>query len=362
MKKICIVTFSKIYNYGALFQSYALFKFLKDNEFTVNLLNYSIINVKVQENNILRKFIKLIKRIYHRNNNLIKANKFIIFQKENMLFSLKEYKGNEQIESYPPDYDVFVSGSDQIWNSNITNGDKTFFLNFTKRKKIAYAASFGKDYLTQKEKENVIAFLPDYNYISVRESSAKELLESFNIKSQVVLDPVFLIDKAIWSSHCTNNIKILKDYIFVYSMENSKSLEMTTKIMKKKYNIPVIVVRGGGQPGRIDGKEDLTCGPAEFLRYIRDAKYIVTNSFHGLAFSIIFEKKFICLPHSTRNTRIENLMCMIEKIDYMVQNDDGFNSIEKYIVDGQEAFIRIKEYIKKSKQFLLKAINDEHNK
>ena len=140
-------------------------------------------------------------------------------------------------------------------------------------------------------------------------------------------------------------------FIFVYSMENSENLERVVHLIKEEKNIPVIVVRGGGKAGRIAGKEDATCGPAEFLRYIKNAEYVVTNSFHGSAFSLIFEKKFLCIAHSKRNTRLINILQLINEEEKMISSN--LSVYDDKIIEGNKYKNILERYINSSKDYLL---------
>ena len=194
--------------------------------------------------------------------------------------------------------------------------------------------------------------LPHYSAVSVREKSAGEIIKRIcGIDSELVMDPVFLLKKEEWESRCNMDIILPERFIFVYSMENSENLERVVQLIKEEKNIPVIVVRGGGKAGRIVGKEDATCGPAEFLRYIKNAEYVVTNSFHGTAFSLIFEKKFLCIAHSTRNTRLINILQLINEEEKMISSN--LSVYADKIIEGNKYTNILERYINLSKDYLL---------
>ena len=194
--------------------------------------------------------------------------------------------------------------------------------------------------------------LPHYSAVSVREKSAGEIIKRISgIDSELVMDPVFLLKKEEWESRCNMDIILPERFIFVYSMENSENLERVVHLIKEEKNIPVIVVRGGGKAGRIAGKEDATCGPAEFLRYIKNAEYVVTNSFHGSAFSLIFEKKFLCIAHSKRNTRLINILQLINEEEKMISSN--LSVYDDKIIEGNKYKNILERYINSSKDYLL---------
>ena len=135
-------------------------------------------------------------------------------------------------------------------------------------------------------------------------------------------------------------------------MENTAVMKNTVLSVKNKYSLPVIFVSGNSDYSVSFGSADKSCGPAEFLRYIRDAEMVVTNSFHGTAFSIIFEKNFICVAHSGRNTRLENIMEIIGEKDKLIS--DCSNAFSDSIVNGITALEKMDSYIKQSKDYILK--------
>ena len=119
----------------------------------------------------------------------------------------------------------------------------------------------------------------------------------------------------------------------------------------------LVIVRGGGDKLNIDGIEDLSCGPKEFIRYIKDAKIVITNSFHGTAFSLIFEKDFACVAHSKRNARLENIMDLVGNKDAVINRVDKLEYTDDFVVNGKDSVKNVSSYIEKSKKYLLNEVN-----
>lgn len=159
------------------------------------------------------------------------------------------------------------------------------------------------------------------------------------------MNPVFLLKKK------NGRVDVIwKSVLYLYILwKNQKILSNASN--KKKKNMPVIVIRGGGKSGRIVGKEDATCGPAEFLRYIKNAEYVVTNSIHRTAFSLIFEKKFLCTAHSTRNTGIINILQLINEEEKMISSN--LTVYDDKIIEGNKYTNILERYINISKDYLL---------
>ena len=354
MKKIGIATFCKANNYGAVLQAYGLSQFLKkENE--VEFLDIKF-NPKVENNqNEAIKKIGISQKIIGK----MKKRKFEKFRKENLIISNEIIHGDKDSNKVQDKYDYYIVGSDQVWNTDITNKTRAFFLDFVKNKpKIAYAASYGKDNLNETEKKWSAKYLNSFNAISVREKqSAMYLKQQLNLNVNVVCDPVFLLDKDEWIKN--NGVKVKnKSYILIYYMENNQTLEKIISNIKKMYDYPIIAIKGGIQKTKgvihVDG-----LGPKEFLNIIYNAKIVITNSFHALAFSIIFNKDVIALEHSKWNLRIANLLELTENNEKIIKLKDNVNIdlLNEKIINGENAYKTLIPLIKESREFLKKCIS-----
>lgn len=308
-KKTGILTFHNSQNYGAVLQTYALNKKLKDSEI-INYYSkpvydfYKPLNIKKYGNVNFMNFLKTIysfkKSIfkkyvfdYFRNNNLECSE--LIDDKEYMIINCNKYK-------------KIITGSDQVWNSNITkNDDYIYFLNFeTKAKKYSYAASIGSSNITNAEKDNLKNNIKDYEIITVREDSAKETLDSLGINSEVIIDPTLLLTQSEWDE-ITIDSKFDQDYIFVYCLEDTEKFKNIVNSASKKYKLPIVHL--GNKNVYENELANFPYGsPNLFITLLKNSKYVITNSFHGTALSIIYNKIFISIPHSTRGTRQSNLL------------------------------------------------------
>lgn len=308
--KIGILTlFYKNYNYGGILQAYALQSELKvlghDSEI-LNLDRRRLKGFQCEKKNLKRLTVHLVvNKILNKlfNSRLDSRRKaFDAFICKYVICS-KEVFCDDNMEQANSQYDIFITGSDQVW-SPISGRDATFlsFVHDSKGKN-AYAASIGSDKVSQEYMEYMADRMKDYNRISVRERRAKEILQPVCSKEiTVVIDPVFLIEKADWLKVIGKGEKwdFLrgKEYVFIYllgdnSIRNMRSIHNICSALKlQEVYIPY-------------GKMKITCeclvrygikimdaGPAGFLRLISDAKYVFTDSFHCMAFSIIFNKRF----------------------------------------------------------------------
>ncbi len=354
MKKIGIATFCKANNYGAVLQAYGLSQYLKkENEVEFLDIEFNPKGKKSQEENMKKN------SIFQKINGKIKKIKFEQFRKENLIISDETIHGDKDCNKIQDKYDCYIVGSDQVWNTDITNKTRAFFLDFVINKpKIAYAASYGRENINETEKKWSEEYLNSFKAISVREKqSATYLKQQLNLNVNVVCDPVFLLDKDEWINK--NNLKNKnKSYILVYYMESNSTLESIISNVKKMYNCPIIAIKGGIQ--ELKGFKHVEgMGPKDFLDIVYNAKLVITNSFHALAFSIIFNKKVIVFEHSKWNLRISNLLELTDNNEKIVKLKDNVNEklLNEKTIYGEKAYNELASLIEESKQFLKESIN-----
>ena len=196
-------------------------------------------------------------------------------------------------DAVPDELDVVVAGSDQIWNYNLTGSDPFYFLDYPKNhsRKTAYAASFGLSAIDEKYHVDLRRLLADFDALSVREQTAAALIKEIcGMDVPVVVDPTLLLTKEQWEELAAPRQKG-GEYIFVYTVFNSEPLWQFAADLSKKTGLPVKTV-SYSRLHRHAAEYSFTAGPAEWLRYLLDARYVVTNSFHGFAFSLNFQKEF----------------------------------------------------------------------
>lgn len=254
-------------------------------------------------------------------------------------------------------YRCYIVGSDQIWNPDITCGLRKVYFgafdNTRKEKVVAYAASLGGAVLADKYDEEFSRLLEHVDVVSLRESAAIPYLERFNRRNiTAVLDPVFLLEKKEWEK--IEKIPEKQGYILVYTTEYDKGLIDYVQELSRNKGLSVIQLKTNTDGIATDFLIDYTAGPSEFLGYIHKADYIVTNSFHMVAFSIIYQKKFLAFLHSSYGTRISNIL-QIYGLENRLCNAVNVSEIDDF-VDWRKAMHGAEEHIKKSKEFLMEHI------
>ncbi|MCD7844038.1 MAG: polysaccharide pyruvyl transferase family protein [Clostridiales bacterium] len=320
MSDIAIVTFHRACNYGAFLQAYALQETLNQYE-DVNayLFDYrsEIIESRYKPDFYLRRA----------GNPLKKLCKFLIeygeIQKRNSIFASSREKcyrykvkniSRQEVIKASEAYDAFVVGSDQVWNRDIVKEDNTFFLDFVKPSvmKFSYAASLGKRSLSDAELQDLAEMVSDYNGISVRESDVVPLLEQMKHLPPICssLDPVFLFDAGQWRKFSVHQER--KPYVLFFMMGQSDNAIPAMRFAKElagKAGLDVVYLSDSERWYKFREFTHFgVASPEEFVGLIDHAEYVVTNSFHATAFSIILHKKFFVETEVLRSNRILNLL------------------------------------------------------
>lgn len=309
--RIGILTFCNAYNLGGALQAYSLQKLMTEMEQDAELIDYRCpaIDKMHLPKPVFSSSISLKSRLYNLIYNLVFFVRRIRYKKFfSRTIRSKKYT-KETISESNGSYDLFVSGSDQVFNLRLTGYDSTYFLDFVNTgKKISYAASMGV-FLPEKRDE-YFKYLQSIDFLSVREKSTADLInKEFGINSKVMPDPVFLHSKEEWIGLLgIKEKKQHQNYILVYSLMENKDLYLIANSVAKEKNLKIIVITKALKPlGKAD-KFLRNTGPIEFIRLIMNADYVVTNSFHGTAFSIIFEKQFTVLIPPVASERINDLL------------------------------------------------------
>ena len=373
--KLAILTFHRAYNYGAVLQCLALNKMLAELGIECEVLDYYP-KYFYRKYNVLpmwklgRTFVK--KYFYHfLLKNVIKERNvnFEKFIKDNICLSKKTYKSLAMREA-DISYDGYIVGSDQVWSDTIARFDPVFFLYsdaFTDKKKYSYAASIGKKEINKELYEEYRKRLNSFNKISVREESSVAIIENILGRTPVVsCDPTLLLEKEEWEELAGNTPIVDGDYILHYYVKFSKetceyALELSRKTSCKVVSIPCCFSGKGKLTYTcMGGKEDRekgfvcfnTASPAEYLNLIRYARYVVTGSFHGTVFSILFHKQFMSQTRwesGEENDRVSNLLHQVglENRDICKIGTSIEKSIDWQNVDEQINLLRIsgREYL-----------------
>ena len=254
---------------------------------------------------------------------------------------LEEYFKNSE--------DIFMTGSDQVWGPVSTGKhDLVYFLSFVPNrcKKVAFAASFGK----AKFDENIIQeykkYLVQYDNIAVRENTAVKILREINIDAKQVLDPTLLIDSTEWVKYIKKDKKETEEYILIYQIHNDPKLNQYAKKFASKTKLKLIRVSPILHQIKRGGKFVYLPDISEFLSLIKNAKYLITDSFHGTAFAINFNTQFIeILPNTGTSSRNQSILKLTELEDRVLTDLEDFSYI-----DSQIDFSKVNKIIQKNRE------------
>jgi hypothetical protein len=300
---------------------------------------------------IITKLGNLLKRRKMKKLKSIKEQNLRLFSKKYINESEKIYNKETKYQ-LNDDFDFFISGSDQVWNPNFLYGDDVYFLQFTEyTKRISYAPSFGISKI-EKEYDVYKKLLNDFNYISVREEDGKKIVKEMTGRDvPVLVDPTLLLTKEDWYKIFPSKRKpIEKKYILVYFLGEAEKdgLKETYKIAKKN-NLEVINLLN------LKYEKFYTVDPAEFVSLFANASLIMTDSFHGTIFSIIFEKPFIAYKREQMNSRIDSLLKMFNLNERKIENIAKENYFE---INYDRKSIILKQEREKSFNYLKTAIEE----
>lgn len=371
-KKIAIIThFHDSTNYGGVLQAYALRKVidsmgykceqlcyqksrerseplilkikdlfinhLKNAISANNLIGFTISGIKYSAAIIPRKIIQMI--VYHRDSAEPRYEKFSQFNKMNIPSS--DVYTKDTIYITASQYDIFITGSDQVWNPNWFYEE--YYLAFVpeNKPKIAYAASTAVSFITQNQKNLMKPLISRFQFISVREENAQSLLMDMTDKKiEWVIDPTLLLTANEWNQIATEN-PVKEPYVFAYILgDNWKNPRAAASFAKsnnlKMVTFPYVASMSSWQA--FFGDVHSYGGPNEWLSLIRDAEYVITDSYHAVIFSIIYQKKFIVLRRNADNTKgsMNSRMYSLCRM---------FPEIEKRIIDAEMITDRIDEDI-----------------
>ena len=329
-------------NYGSIMQAFALQNKIIALGYNNDIINYVpdkmeklsffckssarfvTLKAKVQNKKIQSKFLTAEEWN-------LKNKKFDDFYKDSLKLS-KIITRQKDMGSLNKDYNIFICGSDQIWNPNYFKACN--FLDFTcgSAKKVAYAPSVGTTYLTEKEKTRIKPYLKDFKGISVREESSKELIKDIvDVSIQVVCDPVFLLSREMWVQKMKLTVSNEK-YILCYFLGDNPEYKKVVEYLKRvlQLNVKVIPTNTFGYEMEFDVQK--TVGPKDWINLLYNAEFILTDSFHATAFSIIFNKNFYVLKRfsdnssKSQNSRIYHLLNMTN-LSNRIWKDDFYSDI-----------------------------------
>lgn len=370
--KAAIMTLALSDNYGAALQCYGLSKALTNMGVENELYRYQnwarITYGMSKVSRIKYEALKAAKLLLTGGE---RAKRFQQFRETYIPMTQKLYSNNDELRQDPGEYDVYISGSDQIWNPKLFVFDYSYFLDFVPegKKKISFASSFGKASFEESYKENCGKLLNEYSHISVREKSGEAIVKDLCGKEAVTsVDPTLLLTKEDWmplTEHASEKAKNFNG-ILCYIMPGDglveSAIEKLAQQLHEKTGLPIM--RLGIKEHKVfsykKDEVDIKAGPADFLAYFANAQHVVTNSFHGTAFSVNFGKDaYIPIndtlpPEKALHERVKSLLSQIDAEELMVPASDP--KLPERTLDQQKIAKNLNALREESKNYLHHAL------
>ena len=312
--KIRTITCSYADNQGALLQTYALARHLEGQGHDVQVIDYRpyyisynprLWYVPASAKELGKLWLQFPERKRARKAHLA----FEAFSRKHIPLTERSYRNVEELRKSPPEADLYIAGSDQIWNTELPNGtDPAFYLDFgpDSVRRESYAASFGTRELKAGTEDLVKGLLSRFDEITVRESSGLKILEGLGIKGELRDDPVFLLSAGEWDTVADGTGKG-EEYVLVYDFFADPAIRRKAREIARKDSLRIF--SAGPFRYRYADKDFCASGPETFVSLVRNARAVVTNSFHAIAFSLIFGKEFEFVPRPDGlNDRIEDIL------------------------------------------------------
>ena len=360
--KIGILTFHRAHNYGAVLQAFALKSFLENKGYEVEIIDYrqplierSFSLFKVDTNcSFYATLRSLISSIIYWRFKWNRKRKFELFQKRYLSLSGKKVMVKDDI---PVCYDIYIHGSDQVWNPKLVGNDAIYWGNYEIKKdskRMTYAASFESDSIAKMEVDRLTSDLNNFKFISLREAKLIDLLQPFSDKLIYnVLDPTLLVDSFIWDKMLVRP-KIEKKYVLVYQVGQNKNTIPLAKNIADQINARVIVVSAFIRKSNIYRNNP---SPEELVGYFKHAACIVSTSFHATTFSLIFRRPFYTVAMGTgSDVRYTSLLASLGLENRIIYSDDKPTFTE---ISYDEIFPKLEELRSNSLKYINKAIASE---
>lgn len=366
MKKVGIITFHASHNYGSMLQAYALQKTVEALGHNCEIINFRTSRQKKMYRSFFMeaRLLPMLKTFRFPRLALRDWKKHQLFEKfirEDLKVTEREYTDSQQLKNACFDYDAYISGSDQIWNTHCYDYDSAYFLDFVMDGiKIAYAPSMGPSPKTEVKTSNdpvIKNYLSTYQALSVREAGTADRIENITgIRPIICLDPTLLLNKENWYALTDDFSYIQGEYILLYSPFYDEQMYDQTIELAEKYNLKIIVTLSTSCFRFRNNKRMefyTVVGPKEFLTLVRFAKFVVCKSFHGIIFSLIFSRPFYAI-NGMNDNRVANLLSLTG-LEFLAEYPTDLSDLEQDVFT--RAFALLKPIQDKSIDFLQNALS-----
>lgn len=373
--KISVITLHTVNNYGSVLQTYATQTVLTNMGHEVEFVDYyrkdnsgkaavdKALNSKAMQkykkywniNFVTRFLVRIPLKIMLMKKRAPMKN----FVKERINLTKKSYFSYEEILENVPQADIYLTGSDQVWNSEWNKGlEKPYFLEYAPegKKRIAYAASIGKSKLDDWEIEPTKELLKKYSNIGMREKSGVDILGQMGIKAQQVLDPTLLLSKQQWKDIAIP-YDADKPYMLIYQLNLNSEMDTYAVELAEKKDWDILRV-SYGYSGKQKAGNCLVCPSVEtLLGCFLGAACVLTDSFHATAFSLNLERQFVSILPDRFGTRIESVLKLTGTENQLLSDYNNFTAVDN-LIDWKYVRNMLEQERKRSLRFLEAAINE----
>lgn len=369
MRKVEIITLHRITNFGSMLQTYATQAAIEKYGFQAEVLDFVPEGMSFKRANwpkndvpVWKKLLKLPALLAV---NLVEYHDVNRFLHKYIRLSPKRYHSYKDILTDLPVADAYLSGSDQVWNTQNNNPPedlKAYYLGFVPegKKRIAYAGSFGKNSFSLEEERIIRQFLAKYDFISVREDDGLRILQRFGFDNGVhVVDPTLLLSGDEWKDFVSEKKAPESGYVFVYNLNRNRLIKDIAKAIAKDKGLRII--NFADTFDFVKGAENRLGNTAEdFVNHIANAEYVVTDSFHGTAFSINLNRQVVVVQAPRYNSRIESILRLTGLIDTRLVGsvEEALKAMEAPIAYDL-VNVRLSDARQRSFNYLTTALSDD---
>lgn len=343
-KKVGIITQHRVVNYGSVLQTYALQEKIKELGYVCEVIDYyperftplgMLKRIKNKGDKFKKSFlIRTAARVIIIPSYAIRFHMFFKFLNNRIDMTSKTYKTEKELEEENFCYDIYCTGSDQVWNYGWNEKiEYPYYLAFApdSARKISYAASFGKSKLEHEEIGETRKLLKRYDKISLRELSGVKIVDELGIEDSVnVLDPTLLLTGEDWRKISSGKYTDDK-YILIYNLNRNPRIDSYAKELSGKTGLEVRYLSYQLHEFYKNGK--MFCNPhvEDFLALIDGAQYVVTDSFHATAFSLNFNKEFIIVYPGKYSTRLQSILEILNLTNRVAKDEKDMSIVESRI-------------------------------
>ena len=332
MKSVGILTVHQSVNCGASLQAAALYRTVSDLGYYPEIINYRpkyFVDYTDALYSPERKTIKGIVKMLMIGDRLKKsANAFASYGSKYYPNMTERYSSLEELRNGEfRQYSAWICGSDQIWNPSHVKYDQSWVFDFLQNdesgKKISYAASIGKDVLSEFDLEWLKVGVSKFDAVGVREDTGVSILGKMGISAAQCLDPTLLRNPEEWRKQKRRpECQLPSEYIFYYPIEENSIESELLLALKAKTGLPCVALTNSFKKPKYADYQIVGYGPEEFLYLMDQSTVVFTNSFHGLAFSILFGKALVSYKNETKNSRLASLFRLIGLENYQIESAD----------------------------------------